>query len=153
MWAFEQPATGNWRDGDWTAHVLSEGPQYAIDDIQNGSPGDAHAFYPCKKSGRKNKCTYDIELPSILLSWDDTGFVSVFTPTFDSTGAFNWEYEENRFSEITGPDGHTMGSPSVRYNRRGFADIAVPKYSDDTVEFWSYDPKAAKKARKNNRKN
>ena len=138
MWAFEQPESGNWRFGPWRSHILSEGPQYAINGNQNGSPGDAHAFFPCLDSHKY--CKYDIELPSIILSADDAGYISVFTPVFDDAGAFDFTYSEQKITEIQNPEGHTMGSPAVRYNSRGFAEFVVPKYSDNTIEFWTYDP-------------
>jgi len=138
MWAFEQPLSGNWRFGPWRSHILSEGPQYALNAAQNGSPGDAHAFFPCLDSHKY--CKYDIELPSILLSGDDAGYISVFTPLFDDAGNFNFEYSEEKITEIQNPEEHTMGSPAVRYNSRGFAEFVVPKYSDNTIEFWTYDP-------------
>jgi len=140
MWAFEQPLSGNWRFGPWRAHILSEGPQYALNAAQNGSPGDAHTFFPCLDS--HEYCKYDIELPSIILSGDDAGFISIFTPEFDANGDFNFQYSEEQITKIENPEGHTMGSPAVRYNSRGFAEFVVPKYSDNTLEFWSYDPES-----------
>lgn len=127
--AYECPATGNWRVDAWTKRVISEGPRYALSGNSNGSPGEAQTFEPFKRfDGRSS------QPPSILLSGDDASFAAVLTPKVP----FNWEYEFDSFTASS----KIMGSPAISYSfgSWGFAQFAVPRYSDNTIEFWKYSP-------------
>lgn len=102
-----------------------------------GSPGNAYRFFYSERQEKHG------EIPSILVSGDDDGFMYMADPVSTDPTEFNWSYTVNTiyktkdFSPLVTPvNAPTVGQPTVwDVNGDGCNDIIVAAYSLQQLVF------------------
>eukprot|EP00300_Choanocystis_sp_HF-7_P004257 c13268_g1_i1.p5 GENE.c13268_g1_i1~~c13268_g1_i1.p5 ORF type:complete len:113 (-),score=27.38 c13268_g1_i1:83-421(-) len=91
-----------------------------------GAPGKAEAIWPRVKDSNTTK-------PSILVSGDDAGTVSVLWPASEDSS--DWQYVEERWLNSTG----TVGGVEVGdIDSDGFLDVFVPEYGAGFLHLYHF---------------
>jgi hypothetical protein len=148
VFVYEQPESSSLYDGAaWTMHTVTTG--YApypkkISGPGRGSPGSVITFHPrtttTTSTSGSSISSGGGNYPSILVSGDDGGFVSILTPDLSSASdasSWNYTYTQSFLCNSTG----TIGSPAVGdIDGDGITELFIPFYSDGKVEVFSFEP-------------